>query len=100
MTAQLTLFGEDVTVDDKVHVALPTASAEPAPQGGLHIGDVFTYQDREYELLEIRAPLDEDDGGSLIASDRENFLHMRRVIYDIARFEELSGYTVALEEAT
>jgi hypothetical protein len=103
MTAQLTLFGDDVAVDDKVHVAqlpLPTAPAEPAPQGGLHVGDVFTYQDREYELLEIRAPLDEDDGGSLIASDRENFLHMRRVIYDIARFEELSGYTVALEEAT
>jgi hypothetical protein len=99
MTAQLTLFGDDVAVDDKVHVALPTASAEPAPQGGLHIGDVFTYQDREYELLEIRAPLDEDDGGSLIASDREGFLHMRRVLYDIARFEELSGYTVALAEA-
>ena len=98
MTAQLTLFGDDVAVDDKVHVAqlpLPTAPAEPAPQGGLPVGDVFTY-----ELLEIRAPLDEDDGGSLIASDRENFLHMRRVIYDIARFEELSGYTVALEEAT
>jgi hypothetical protein len=92
MAIQLTLFSEDVT-------PLPTAPAEPAPPGILHIGDVFTYHDRAYELLEIRAPLDEEDGGSLIAADRKSFLHLRRVIYNIARFEARSGYTVATEEA-
>jgi hypothetical protein len=68
--------------------------ATPA-QSVLHIGDVFTYNGREYELLEIRAPLDDDDTGSLVAYDRESPLHLRRLFYNIARFEELSGYTMA-----
>lgn len=83
-------------------VAVP----EGAPQKKtLHIGDVFMYHGREYELLEIRAPLDEHsadpmDAGALVAFDRDSLIGLRRVINNIALFEELSGYTVAMEEAT
>ena len=78
-------------------VAVPEKKPQ---QKTLHIGDVFMYRGREYELLEIRAPLEAADTGSLITYDRDSIIGLRRVIHDIARFEELSGYTVAMAEAT